>query len=109
MRGRFTPRKKERDRLVDVLMHEHDTVETAADTVWKVTLEQFLERSLFFVAVLDRGVGMHLHGPFPTRNAAHNAIEKGEVFAASPGSTGVVLELLSHEYDEINDEGNGLW
>ena len=109
MKGRFTLRKNERERLVDVLMHEHENVEAAADKVWKVTLEEFLERSLFFVAVIDRGVGIHLHGPFPTRNAAQKAIEKGEVFAATPGSTGVVLELLSHEYDDLDSEGQGLW
>jgi hypothetical protein len=90
-------------------MLEHESVENAAERVWTASLEEFLKRPMFFIAVIDKGVGVHLHGPFPTRNAANKAIEKGEVFAATPGSNGIVLELFSHEYDDIDDEGQGLW
>jgi hypothetical protein len=109
MRGKFTLRKAEKDALTQLLMAEHGTVEEAAAKVWTTSLEQFLNRSLFFVAVVDRGVGIHLHGPFATRSAANKAIETGDVFAATPGSNGLVLELLSHEYDDINPEGEALW
>lgn len=109
MMNRFTLRKKEKDALTKVLLDEHGTVEDAAAKVWTTSLEQFLERTLYFIAVVDRGVGVHLHGPFPTRTAANKAISSGDVFAATPGSTGLVLELMSHEYDELNDEGEALW
>lgn len=107
--GKFTIRKKERERLTDILLHEHASVDNAVQEVWKASLEEFLERSLFVVVVIDRGVGVIVHGPFPTRAAANKAIQKGEVFAASPGSNGLVIELLSHEYDDIDSEGEGLW
>lgn len=107
--SRFTLRKREKDALTKVLLEEHGTVEDAASKVWTTSLDHFLQRTLFFIAVVDRGVGVHLHGPFPTRNAAQKAINKGDVFAASPNSTGLILELMSHEYDEINTEGEALW
>ena len=60
------------------------------------------DRPDWYVLVHDPGVGVFLHGSYITRNAAQKAIDKGEVFAASPGATAMVMQLIQH-----NEENTG--
>lgn len=68
--------------------------ELATDVIQKID-ELREARPDFFVVVVDPGVGVKLIGPYLTKNAAHKAIASGEVFAASPGATGLVLQRIS--------------
>lgn len=52
------------------------------------------DRKDYFIAVVDPGVGVHLHGPYVTRAAAKKEIEKNDVYAASKGATGLVLQRI---------------
>lgn len=59
------------------------------------TIDQLREsRTDWFIIVIDPGVGPHLHGPYVTKNAAYKEIEKNDVYAASKGATGLVMQLI---------------
>ena len=96
---KFMLRKTEREAIQDALVQEKGTVAEAAKAVWDASLEEFLKRQLWIVLVTDPGVGSIPWGPYPTPDAAHKAIEKGDIFAASPGASAVVVRLKSVELD----------
>lgn len=93
-------RPLEHKAIVALLNDPADSVEElATDVIQKIDAMR-ADRKDFYVLVHDPGVCLHLHGPYVTKNAAHKAVEKGDLYAASTGATYMVLVL----HDSI-DEG----
>ena len=90
-------RPKERDAIAKLLEEPADSVLSLATEVLREVDRQREKRTDWFVLVTDPGVCVHLHGPFITKNAAHKAINTGDVFAASPGATALTLQLIKHD------------
>lgn len=70
----------------------------ATDVILKIDALR-AERKDWYVIVVDPGVCVHLHGPYVTKNAAKKEIDRGDLFAASPGATGLIVQL-THSIDE---------
>jgi len=92
---KFSLRKTEKEKLVDVLYSFDGTLDEVAKTVWDVALDAFLERELWVVVVNDPGVCIHTFGPYGTKNEANKAIAELEVCAASRGARGLVMKIDS--------------
>ena len=95
-------RPKERDAIAELLSEPADSVTALATNVLLLVDRLRAERTDWYVLVHDPGVGVFLHGSYITRNAAQRAIDKGEVFAASPNATAMVMQLMKHS-EESND------
>lgn len=95
-------RPKERDAIAELLSEPADSVTALATNVLLLVDRLRAERTDWYVLVHDPGVGVFLHGAYITRNAAQRAIDKGEVFAASPNATAMVMQLMKHS-EESND------
>jgi CelD/BcsL family acetyltransferase involved in cellulose biosynthesis len=93
-------RPKERDAVAELLSTPADSVTALATDVLLLVDRMREERPDWYVLVHDPGVGVFLHGSFITKNAAQRAIDKGEVFAASPGATAMVMQLMKHSEGE---------
>jgi hypothetical protein len=86
--------------IIALLNDPADSVEDlATDVIQKIDALR-ADRKDYFVLIHDPGVCTHLHGPYITKNAAHKAVEKGDLFAASQGATYLVLPL-----HDSTDEG----
>ena len=94
-------RPKERDAIAKLLEEPADSVLSLATEILRGVDRQREKRTDWFVLVIDPGVAVCLHGPFITKNAAHKAIESGDVFAASPGATALTLQLIKHEEQDV--------
>lgn len=94
-------RPTEHKAVVALLSEPADSVgELATDVIHAIDRLR-AERKDWFVMVNDPGVCIHLHGPYVTKAAAQKAIEKGEVFAASPGARALMLQLHQSEDEGI--------
>lgn len=58
------------------------------------------KRTDWYVIKKDPGVGISLHGPYVTKDAAHKAIGR-EIVAASTGASGYVIQLIPSEYEGV--------
>ena len=94
-------RPKERDAIAKLIEEPADSVLSLATEILREVDRQREKRTDWFVLVIDPGVAVCLHGPFITKNAAHKAIESGDVFAASPGATALTLQLIKHEEQDV--------
>lgn len=94
-------RPKERDAVAELLSEPADSVTALAANILITIDKMRADRTDYYVIVHDPGVAVHLHGPFITRNAATKAIDKGDVFAASPGAKALIVQLFKHE--EVDD------
>lgn len=98
-------RPKERDGIVNVLLtgvpgaeRTEDMVAEATEMATDILLvieEQRASRPDWFIIKRDPGVGVTLHGPYVTKNAAHKEIEKGDLVAASPGATALIVQRIN--------------
>lgn len=95
-------RPTEHKAIVALLDSPADSVEDLATDVLLTVERLRADRKDYYVAVVDPGVCVHLHGPYVTKAAAQKAIEKGELFAASPGATGLVLQLHRSEDEGVS-------
>ena len=94
-------RPKERDAIAKLLKEPAPSVQALATDVLREVDRLRADRTDWYVLVVDPGVCVHLHGAFITKAAAQRAIDKGEVFAASPGANALILQLLKHEEQDV--------
>lgn len=98
-------RPKERDGIVNVLLtgvpeaeRTEEMVAEATEMATDILLvieEQRADRPDWFIIKRDPGVGVTLHGPYVTKNAANKEIEKGNLVAASPGATAMIMQRVN--------------
>lgn len=95
-------RPKERDAIAELLSSPAESVTALATDVLLKVDQLRADRPDWYVLVHDPGVGVFLHGSYITRNAAQRAIDNGDVFAASPGASALVMQLIQHS--EVSDD-----
>jgi hypothetical protein len=87
-------RPTEHRAVVQLLNDPADSVEDLATEVILKIDSMRAQRKDYIVVVYDPGVGVHVHGPYVTKNAAHKDIGKN-VYAASEGAYSLVLPLIN--------------
>lgn len=88
-------RKKELERIADMLSQPAESVEQLAEDVWKMIDNMRKERDVFVVGVMYNGVGQFLFGPYESQANAVKDIEgRGSLKGLRPGDTGRVFKVL---------------
>ena len=90
-------RPKEREEIAKLLDEPADSLNALAANIIITMDKMRADRTDWYVLVHDPGVCLHLHGPFITKRKAQVAIDTGSVYAASPGATCTIMQLLKAE------------
>ena len=90
-------RPKEREAIAKLLDEPADSLNALAANIIITIDKMRADRTDWYVLVHDPGVCLHLHGPYITKNKAEVAVKNGSVYAASPGTTCTIMQLLKAE------------
>lgn len=87
-------RPTEHKAVVALLSQPAESVEDLASEVIITLDEMRAKRDDWYLIVNDPGVCVHLHGPYTTKAAALKEIERGDVYAASPGAKALIVPII---------------
>lgn len=90
-------RPKEREAVAKLLDEPADSLNALAANIIITIDKMRADRTDWYVLVHDPGVCLHLHGPYITKNKAEVAVKNGSVYAASPGATCTIMQLIKAE------------
>ena len=105
-------RRKEIERIADMLSEQHSDVEDLAEQVWRMIDQMRREREVYVVGVNYAGVGQFLFGPYDSRNAAETDLSgRGAVRSLSEQDTFRIFRGLSYSElaKQIGDEQQELF
>lgn len=89
-------RKKEMDKLVDLLSQPAESVDELASDVWELIDTLRRGRECYVVGVQYNGVGQFLFGPYESETVARKDFEgRGNIRGLASGDFGKVFRVLA--------------
>lgn len=95
-------RPKEREAIAKLLDEPAESLNVMAANIIITIDKMRADRTDWYVLVNDPGVCLHLHGPYITKHKAEVAVKNGSVYAASPGATCTIMQLIKEQ--ELDSE-----
>ena len=105
-------RRKEIEKIADLLSEGHNDVEELAEQVWRMIDQMRRERDVFVVGVNYHGIGQFLFGPYDSKSTAETDLSgRGAVRALSEQDTFRIFRVLSYAElaKQVGDEQQELF